>query len=308
MSDQPGAMPLGLLQQQAAKPVDPAQLEMMGKRAAAAHTDCGTPLSEAVAETVKEARLAPEQVKRVCEFANNAAYLSEFEKAGEVRNVTFDGGPADPGEVLRSLNDGSAPPPLQKTAAYAPPTGHYKTAGASDQLLQEMFGASLEKTASVDLNHSIRANPADEVFDLKTQLEGARDHLMSKLSSSGVLYEDVQEDLALAVKHEILEKNASMGDIVQIWSRFTPNTFMLKQAMIDVGQKLQSSGLGPKELGKSLQKTASAGNVPNPNHPLVERFIAFTKVAHEHRKLERAVEDLDEQLSSVNSQLQRTIQ
>lgn len=308
MSDQPGAMPLGLLQQQAAKPVDPAQLEMMGKRAAAAHTDCGTSLSEAVAETVKEARLAPEQVKRVCEFANNAAYLREFEKAGEVRNVTFDGGPADPGEVLRSLNDGSAPALNQtKTADYDPPSGHYKTAGADEQLLADMFGApsSMEKTASVSRDHSVRENPAEEVNDLRIRLEGARDQFISKLASSGVLYDEVQRDLAEAVKHELLEKTASMGDIVGIWGRYTPNTFMLKQAMVCVGKILHESGLKPAELGESLQKTASAGRVPNPQHPIVERFLAFTKIAHEHRKLERAAQDVTEQLGAVNSQLQR---
>ena len=138
MSDQPGAIPLGLEQQKAARPIDPEQLDAMGKKAAAHFSECGGTLNDAVIAVVKEAMLSPEQTKRVCEFANTAAYLSEFEKAGEVRNITFDGGPANPSVILKELNDGSVPAVHQvKEAAYEPPKGHYKTAGASDSLLAE---------------------------------------------------------------------------------------------------------------------------------------------------------------------------
>ena len=102
-------LPLGLAQQEKARPVDPDQLEQLGKKAASLYLSNHTPLTEAVVDTLKTASLAPEQVKRVCEFANTTAYLSEYEKAGSIRNVTFEGGPANPARVLQDLNDGSSP-------------------------------------------------------------------------------------------------------------------------------------------------------------------------------------------------------
>jgi hypothetical protein len=41
--------------------------------------------------------------------------------------------------------------------------------------------------------------------------------------------------------------------------------------------------------------------VPNPEHPIVERFLVLNKVAHEHRKLRTAVDIIEEQLDEVNS-------
>jgi hypothetical protein len=305
MSDQSG-IPVGLLQQRAAKPIDPEQLELMGKRAAALYCS-GKPLSDSVVEIVKEARLSPEQVKRVCEFANTSAYLSAFEKSGEVRNVTFDGGPADPGKVLLDLNSGSHPTLNQvESTDYAPPGGHYKTAGVNDSMLAEAFGAGMEKAASAGdpvYDHFARANPAHEVNDLRVRLEGTREHFMSKLSSSGILFDDVKGDLCSVVDQAVTNGSCSLGDVARAWSSYTPTSNLLKEAMVLVGDHLKSGGMSQDELGSSLTKTAQQGIIPNPNHPLVERFIAFTKVAQEHRKLVRAVEVVDEQLADTKHQL-----
>lgn len=304
MSDQSGAIPLGLAQQQAAKNVNPEQLESMGKRAAALYAGGSRPLNEAVVEIVKEARLAPEQVKRVCEFANTAAYIQEFEKGGAVRNVTFQGGPADPSFVLKELNDGSSPAIHQvKTASYQPPKGHYKTAGASDSILAEAFGVSqdLMKTAGVD--HALRANRGEEIADMKVRLEGVRDDLMSKFASSGVLFNDVRDDLCASVKQEVMS-GSSLGDIATAWAAFSSSTPLLKEAMAMAAHHLVSTGVMTKGAQMtSLTKTASVSRVPNPEHPVIERFIAFTKVATEHRKLEHAREIVQEQLQDVYRQL-----
>lgn len=303
MSNQPGAIPLGLEQQKMARPIDPEQLESMGKRAASRFAEEGMPLNESVVLTVKEAMLSPEQVKRVCEFANTAAYLSEFEKAGEVRNVTFDGGPANPSVVLKDLNDGSAPAIHQvKTAEYEPPTGHYKTAGADVSILAEAFGASvgMEKVASVD--HTARAEPSEEIADMRIRLDAVRDDLMSKLSHSAVLLDDVRADLYTSVKQEVLG-DTPLGDVITAWAGYG-DTNQIKEAMSVVRGRLQHDGiLEEAEIDVSLRKTAAVGSVPNPGHPVVERFMVFTKVAAEHRKLETAIGIVDEQRDEVNARL-----
>jgi hypothetical protein len=303
MSDQLGAIPLGLEQQKAARPVDPGQLESMGKRAAAQFAECGTPLNEAVVSVVKEAMLSPEQVKRVCEFANTSAYLTEFEKSGEVRNVTFDGGPANPSVVLKDLNDGSAPAIHQvKTAHYEPPTGHYKTAGASDSILAEAFGIpeGMEKAASVD--HLARADASEEIADIKIRLDAVRDDLISKLAHSDVFLDDVRSDLYSSVRQEVLG-GESLGEVLTAWSKYA-DTNQVKEAMSFVVDRLRSDDvLESKQIDESICKTAGAGTVPNPEHPVVERFLVLTKAASEHRKLETAVEIVDEQVAKVNERL-----
>lgn len=97
-----------LLQQSHAIPKTGEELEVLGKHAAKQYAGgaCET-LNEAVVETVKHAGLSPEQVRRVIEFANVNAYLTEFGKEGSAHKyIEFHGGPADPAEVLRDLNDG----------------------------------------------------------------------------------------------------------------------------------------------------------------------------------------------------------
>ncbi len=105
MNDLPS---IALLQQSHAVPKSGEELEVMGKYAASQYIGGKQKtLNDAVVGTVKHAGLSPEQVRRVIEFANTAAYLSEFNKEGSPsRYVDFAGGPADPGEVLRELNSG----------------------------------------------------------------------------------------------------------------------------------------------------------------------------------------------------------
>jgi len=306
-----GAVPLAFLQQQKARPIDPEELEMMGKRAAALYRDSGLDLSNAVVEIVKEARLAPEQVKRVCEFANTTAYLDEFEKAGSVRNVTFEGGPADPGRILRDLNDGSSPAIQHvESSDYATPVGSYKTAGKSMSKIAAAFGVpegSMEKTAEAVNHHSLHANPVEDVYDLKLALEATRQDLLSKLATSGVIYGDVSNDLCSAVVEEV-RSGTSLGDVARACASFTDDVPLHKQAMVVIGEYLRDTKvMSPGALGDSLRKVASAGVIPDPKHPVIERFVAFTKVADGHRRLQMGVNVVDEELSKVNQKLKELL-
>jgi len=302
MSD-PGAIPLGLAQQQAARQIDPEQLELMGKRAAALYDGGGRSLSDAVVEVVKEAKLAPEQVKRVCEFANTNAYLSAFEKAGEVRNITFNGGPANPGQVLKDLNDGSSPAVHQVDSSdYSEPAGNYKTASANISVLADAFGVvGMEKTAQVH-DHFARENPVEEVNDLRVIIQGARDQLMSKLSSSEILLTDLKAVLSEKVAEAVLE-GMPMGDIVRAWSSYGTSN-QIKEAASFVRDHLRERRImGKDQFAESITKIASPGVIANPDHPVVDHFILFTKVAHEHAKLEEAVHILELRLDETNAAL-----
>lgn len=100
--------PQTLLQQNNARPRSGEELEVLGKKASAMYLcgSCAT-MNDAVVETVKKAGLSPEQVRRVIEFANTDAYIKEFEKKGSTHKyIAFQGGPANPSEILKDLNDG----------------------------------------------------------------------------------------------------------------------------------------------------------------------------------------------------------
>lgn len=293
MSNDAGSLAVGVMQQGMAKKVDPEQLQVMGKQAAALYTKTGKPLSDSVVEVAKHAQLSPEQVRRVCEFANTAAYLDAFEKSGEVRNVTFEHGPADPSYVLKELNDGSVPA-LHHTRShdYDDRPRNYKTAGA-DTALAEAFLApqGLEKAASVQVDPEARTNPIDELYDLHMRLQDVRDQYMSKLSSCEIFLQEVQGDVHQAVKQARAE-GISDGDIQRAWGQYG-SPYMIKAAM-------------PVWAGDKLEKTAGV-RIVNEQHPLIERFVAFTKVAEQHLKLKNLVQVLDEQLSEVNPHLRSAL-
>lgn len=299
MSDPFNSVPLGLVQQRAAHNIDPEQLEFMGKKAAAYYDLNGGTLSNAVVETVKQALLSPEQVKRVCEFANTNAFLSEFEKGGSMRNVTFPEGPANPSTVLKDLNDGSSPAVHQvKTAGYEPPKSHYKFSLASDDILMNAFGAG--SMVKVSQEQSLHANPIEDVVDLKIRLESMRNDFISKYASSSILLMDVKDALCSAVRQEIME-GSNLGDIVTAWSSYSPDVSIVKEATQTVGRYLNSTGtLLYSQQMNSLTKMASSGTIPNPNHPVMDHFIAFTKISHEHRKLQEASEIVEDELAKVN--------
>ena len=307
MSDAPGALPLGLSLQRAAKSVDPEQLELMGKKAASLYGDGKHSLSEAVVATVKEACLSPEQVKRVCEFANTNAYLSEFEKSGEMRNVTFTGGPADPGYVLRDLNDGGNPARNNiSNTDYTVPTSSYKTASVGMDKVAEAFGIVSDNTKTASAvshtrDHASHIDPADDVNDLRLGLERAKEDANSKLASARILYDGLAKDLCNVVTQAV-ETGTDLGDIGRAWSGYTEDARLYKEAMAKVSSHLKARG------HKNLNMMAKiAGVIPNPAHPVIAGYVAFTKVAHACRVLNTSIKVLDEQLVSASKKLHELV-
>ena len=299
MNDQEFA--LGIMQQEKSKPVDPGKLQMLGKQAAARYGE-GVPLNQAVVQTIKTAQLAPEQIKRVCEFANTAAYLSAFEKSGEVRNVTFDGGPADPSAVIKDMNDGSAPAVHQSgDDDYAPPESFSKTAGAGDDsLLAEAFGHhGMFKAA--EANQMIRADGVDELYDLKTNMDDMEGHFVSKLSSSHNMLKSA-EATVIHTANQVLRDGGSLADVAAAWGGVSNDARMMKRAMSMVVDQLETGGWDQKDIITSMEKRAGGAAV-NPKHQLCRSFIAFEKVATGHARLEEAVKVTRERRIPVTEKL-----
>ena len=202
MSDLPTQ---GLLQQIHSRSVSGDHLEVLGKRAAAIWSEGKVAsLNEAVATTVKTAGLSPEQVKRVVEFTNTAAYLTEFQKEGSKHRVIDfgPGGPASPSVILQDLNDGGGGSAFDAgNGDYRQPPLSTKTASSFEEVaFEQMFAGSGESYPEV--------NPLGDVIDLRDKLASSYEQATAVLSHLEGNYEDLRVRCFDNVKQAALSGHA----------------------------------------------------------------------------------------------------
>jgi hypothetical protein len=270
MSDLP---PQGLLQQAHARRVSGEHLEVLGKQAASRWTSGESKtLNDAVVETVKHAGLSPEQVKRVCEFANTDAYLSEFRKEGANHKfVDFGSGPASPAEVLKDLNDGGGGTVFDDGSHYELPPSE-KRAEASE-FLEEKLAEEICRPEVPMIQHE----PLGEVMDLKDKLASACDLLSSEISELELQYADAADRVYQNVKQAALSGH-ELGEVIQVWQSVPSVTGDHVKVAFNLftPRLLRELVFGNvDQIGESLMKTAEAGAVVNEAHPLVLDFHDF---------------------------------
>lgn len=267
------------------------ELEAFGKQAAALWSSKDTSLNSAVVETVKHAGLTPEQVRRVIEFANTAAYLGEFHKEGSPHKVIeFSGGPADPSSVLQDLNDGGGGSVSDRGMMdYASPPAETKTA-------EVRFETSFEQMFAVQAPNIPEENPLGGIMDLREKVAGLHDHLTSEISGLEVMHMDLCQRLFENVKQAALE-GYSLGEVVQAWSKVTEEPVFFKTAFVMLGQRLVDNEVFPSlhEVYDSLEKTGAARMV-NMDHPLLTDFEEYCgcieKIAQLREQQEKAASAL----------------
>lgn len=277
MSDLPGQ---SLLQQMHAKPKSGEELEVLGKTAASKWlSGSAKTLTESVIDTVKHASLSPEQVKRVCEFANTDAFLREFKKESSVDHkvVDFAGGPADSGAVLQELNSGGGGTVFDSGTGdyHAPPTEKKASDQRAEDALEQAFGTD---------SGLPYAEPLIDVMDMRDKLGGAYDHLSTQLSGLETAYADLSDELYRQVKQAALE-GASLGDIAQVLQAGAPSDEFMKIAFQVMTPRLLKDCVfnGIDQALESMDKTAS-NRVVNRSHPMVTTMSEFSdclqKLAH----------------------------
>jgi len=308
-----------LLQQHAARPVSGEELETMGKQAAMCfHSGDYSSLNQAVVETVKHAGLSPEQVRRVVEFTNTHAFLSEFNKTAEPHKyVFFKEGLASPSEVLKDLNDGGGGTVFDRGLGdYAQPPAAIKTAHI--RLAERNMGA-LEKVASISrpvsgpdiFEEAFKAaasdypyeNPLADIEDAQQKLATARDAATSELSELEVLFGDIQDSLYQQVK-QAAAAGVPLGHIVQAWAQvLEPEKEHVKLAFAVLGNRLVEEGVfeGFESLGASLEKTASARLLTNSEHPIVKTFAGFCETLNKMAHIRAARDEILEMEEKVGA-------
>lgn len=279
--------------------VDPERLQLLGKQASARYADCGGSLTDAVADVLRdEEGLSQEHVKRVVENANNYAFEALFQKqAGDHRVINFDGGPADPGEVLREL--GAAGEPVrEKIAARRAVVRRSERFVPGIEGLEDAF-TGMSKTASAvpDYPH---VNPHRELFDLKEKVAAAKDHLLSRVPSLNVEFEESFDRLYKEARQVVLDGH-SPATVSRVLVAVSPHPNFTKLALRKISERFDS------DMPAIVEKTKTAGLI-NTNHPLCTSFHDFTKVAAAYFTTISAIEDLANEQKAVDAKVREVLQ
>lgn len=254
----------------ASRAVDPTHLEVLGKTAARLADSGDLSLSDAVVQTVGREKLNSEQVRRVVEYANTEAFNRKFAStSGSMRSVHFDGGPADPAEVLQSLNNAARPREVTiDSLEYSMPPD-----------------SSSSKTSSIHiaLDRTVEGVMGD-VRGLHGRLEAAHDELVQSVEASKSAMNEALVELARTVKSASAE-GASPSEMLAAWARVSPE--LAKTAFDRTRPFMRDSGV------------KVAGRVLNPAHPVVRNFEIFVKSASSYSAHHEALMSIETELLKV---------
>jgi len=267
--------------------VDSDQLRTLAKRASELHLGGDVPMTEAVVQSVKDEQgLGTEHIRRIVEFANNETFQRMFkEGSGDHRVVNFDGGPADPGDVLKELNMGAMSSPMavsEKTASfdsYVP--GEDSAMGVFDT----------PKTAEA----YPMANPMGDAWRLREQLEGLQDHFAAEHQLAVVRHGEAESVLVKEAKQIVLG-GGTTADISRAVSMQASHPDLAKLALVKVQRYFDASGI-ESSSGCVLAKTASQ---PNPNSPLAQSYSDYEAATLHRFKIAAAIEHVGAKLSALN--------
>lgn len=174
-----------------AKSVSKEHLELMGKQAAADYLERGIPLNDALVKRASE-DMNSEQLRRACEYANQATFNAMFKEAsGDFRVPDFD--VADPSQVAQGFA-GPAPAPKLASLAYSEiPAQYVKSAGVH---VMEKAASALRPTGAPTPS----AFPLNELLNARTKISAA----ISKLEAD----ETRERSLALRAHTAMIDKMA----------------------------------------------------------------------------------------------------
>jgi hypothetical protein len=284
--------------------ISPEMLELLGKQASNALLENGVALNESV---VKLASAYPEinaeQVKRICEFANNSTYLAVHDQnktAGASSSYPqFE--LADPSRILQDMSDGARPTVITPTdVAYGQhPLKTKVSHPEAEAALEDLFKATSPEYVVT------KEAAADDVMAAKEQLKAARAHFANVNETFDMSVKSASIEFYDIVKRHILDGN-SMADIMvacrstgvekeKISSILTPIVSKLMKEKVASMEKLAFNMRGIEKV---------AHRVVNPDHPIVTTFKSIIASYEEMQKTSAALADIDDQLLTVNKFIQ----
>lgn len=292
--------------------ISPEMLEMMGKEAAHRLLEGAESLNASIA---KLASVYPDinadQVKRICEFANTAVYLSQHDKnktAGAKSSYPqFE--LADPARIVQDLSNGARPERVTPVDASYGRLPEYKAklaSAESDAFFAEVFGVK-EAMERDDLAFTKTA-AVEEVVDVKRDLLTLKEHIQSSAQQIDSLYKKASDGYYAAVKHHLLE-GGSFADVIAAANSAGVSHTKTAAAMKPCIMRLIKEGVAKPDALSSQAKdfTKLAGRVVNEEHPLVSLFGAVVAFDDEIEKIAVGLQDIDTELGRVSTFLKEQL-
>lgn len=272
------------------------ELAAYGADAAQHWADGRSPtLNEAIVTTVKTANLNEDQVRRVVEATNQAAYLKEHNKEGsEHRVIEFSGGPARVEEVLRHLNHSPGVREYGDLSDYDRP--FHKTASSWDRI--EAAFAPRTPLSAAELGVS---DPYRDVKKLASRVEHMLREAEGEISSDEVRLETATYKLAQTMI-QTHNEGVPLGAMVEAWGQaLHPAPVFVKTAFERVTPRLTKLARfrAPDAIPKELEKRAAPNTMVDTDHPLIQDFSYFCEALINLGASQKVASDLEGELNQM---------
>lgn len=278
------------------------RLRALGKEASDLYHARRASMTDAVIAVLqKEAGISSEHVKRIVGYANNDAYRRTFEDMrGDHRIVNLEGGPADPGPILRELDMTDSAPMIVKSASNAEAIRPFIP---GEDEFEGFFDR--EKTASA-AEELPAARPHGELIDLRDNLLTVRSVLRSKLASAELEYDDAANQMYNEVKQQVLN-GTSPAEVSVIYQRVAPSPEFTKIALRVIQERMEPEQIPAVPMSREKVKEA-ASRLINEDHPIAATFLSFSKTAATRLVTLGQLDEVDTQLKRVNVALKEVMQ
>lgn len=280
------------------------ELKVYGKRASDIAMAEASGLNDAIIRAIGSAKLNPEEIRRIVEFANRATFSQLFKTQ---KDKKFEFPLADFGAVMSQLEYDKKPKaPIVEDGFVG--TSNL-TPGNMDDDLRQIFGKdrgdlqgqnSLEFTAGpIEKKASM-----NNLLHLKNDLERAENGLAASLTRIERELIDAEEDFIKEAKVEILMEGRSPFDLFIAMNSTAPREVneMVFPGLLD---KLASTGVVRTE---KLVKEAASYSAPdniliNSNSPFVIAYDHLIKVSLAQDETTAALQEIRSSLADLREHL-----
>jgi hypothetical protein len=284
--------------------ISPEMLELLGKQASGLFLEEGVALNESIPKLASaHPDVNAEQVKRICEFANNATYLAlhDQDKTAGANASYPQFQLADPARILQDMSDGARPTVITPTdVAYGKQPLKTKV---SHPLAEEAL-AELFKSASPDYELS-RESAAEDVMAVKNQLKAMKENFANANETFDMSLKTASAEFYDVVKRHVLDGNSLSDVMVAVRSTGVDSEKIAGVMTPIIGKLIKEKVAAPQKLAFDMTQIEKiAHRVINPEHPLVTSFLGIVTSYHELEKTSAVLSEVDAELVKVNSFIQ----
>lgn len=284
----------------AGKKVDPAVLEVMGKKASIMYLQKGVNLNDAITKLASGSGLNPDHIRRISEFANNATHQSLY---GQSEDKLFTFPLAESEKIIQGMNDGSGDriPVVSdrdavRGAALKLASNKPYFPGIDGIQLKDIF---VSETTEPEYK---LAAPNGDLERLMFLTEDAGEHLRAQRNGLSILLDEADNALQYQIKQASLY-DLTLRDIVGALTKVATRSDILQAACLKA-----AANLGQEfHFMARDQTTKTASGHLNLDHPLLQAYQEFEALQIKDNVLKKASEKLAAYRTGVKKTLSVTL-